>query len=90
MQTGVSCRSKAERNLFSSGSALAGSGGIRASGDPDLLSDLRRHHDSWEAAARPAIEDWHMTFSSRNAGTKTPVGLVVERANYRQVVTRSR
>jgi protein-L-isoaspartate(D-aspartate) O-methyltransferase len=74
----------------SSGSALAGSGGIRASGDHDLLSDLMRHHDSWEAAGRPAIEDWHITFSSHNAGTKTPVGLVVERANYRQVVTRAR
>jgi len=74
----------------SSGSALAGSGGIRASGDQDLFSDLVRHHDSWEEAARPAIEDWHMTFTSGNAGTKTPVGLVVERANYRQVVTRAR
>jgi protein-L-isoaspartate(D-aspartate) O-methyltransferase len=73
----------------SSGSALAGSGGIRASGDQDLLADLMRHHDSWEEAARPAIGDWHMTFTSGNAGTKTPVGLVVERANYRQVVTRA-
>ena len=73
----------------SSGSALAGSGGIRASGDQDLLSDLMMHHDSWDAAARPAIEDWHITFSSRAAGTKTPVGLVVQRANYRQVVTRA-
>jgi protein-L-isoaspartate(D-aspartate) O-methyltransferase len=74
----------------SSGSALAGSGGIRTLGDQDLLSDLVRHHDSWEEAGRPAIEDWHITFSSRTAGTKTPVGLVVERGNYRQVVTRAR
>jgi protein-L-isoaspartate(D-aspartate) O-methyltransferase len=76
--------------MDSSGSALAGSGGIRASGNGDLLSDLMRHHDSWEAAARPAIEDWHVTFTSRNAGAKTPAGLVVERANFRQVVTRAR
>jgi hypothetical protein len=76
--------------IDSSGSALAGSGGIRASGDQDLLSDLMRHHDSWEAAARPAIEDWHTAFTSRNAGAKTPAGLVVERANFRQVVTRAR
>jgi protein-L-isoaspartate(D-aspartate) O-methyltransferase len=73
----------------SSGSALAGSGGIRASGDQDLLSDLMRHRDSWEATGRPAIEDWRIAFSPRNGGTKTPVGLVVERANYRQVVTRT-
>jgi protein-L-isoaspartate(D-aspartate) O-methyltransferase len=73
--------------MDSSGWALAGSGGIRASGNGDLLSDLMRHHDSWEAAARPAIEDWHTAFTSRNAGAKTPAGLVVERANYRQVVT---
>jgi protein-L-isoaspartate(D-aspartate) O-methyltransferase len=76
--------------MDSSGSALAGSRGIRASGDQDLLSDLMRHRDSWEAAARPAIEDWHTAFTSRNAGAKTPAGLVVERANYRQVVTRAR
>lgn len=76
--------------MDSSGSALAGLGGIRASGNGDLLSDLMRHHDSWEAAERPAIEDWHITFRSRNAGTKTPAGLVVGRANYRQVVTRAR
>jgi protein-L-isoaspartate(D-aspartate) O-methyltransferase len=75
--------------MDSSGSALAGSGGIRASGNGDLLSDLMRHHDSWEAA-RPAIEDWHITLTSRSAGAKTPAGLVVERANYRQVVTRAR
>jgi protein-L-isoaspartate(D-aspartate) O-methyltransferase len=72
--------------MDSSGSALAGSGGIGASGDQDLLPDLMRHHDSWEEAGRPAIEDWHIAFSPRNAGTKTPVGLVVERANYRQIV----
>jgi protein-L-isoaspartate(D-aspartate) O-methyltransferase len=76
--------------MDSSGSALAGSGGIGASGDQDLLSDLMRHHDSWEADARPAIEDWHTAFTSRNAGAKTTAGLVVERANYRQVVTRAR
>jgi protein-L-isoaspartate(D-aspartate) O-methyltransferase len=76
--------------MDSSGSALAGSGGIRTSGDQDLLSDLMRHHDSWEEAGRPAIGDWHMTFGPRTAGTKRPVGLVVERANYRQVVTRAR
>jgi len=76
--------------MDSSGSALAGSGGIRASGNGDLLWDLMRHHDSWEAAERPAVEDWHVTFTSRNAGPKTPAGLVVERANFRQVVTRAR
>jgi protein-L-isoaspartate(D-aspartate) O-methyltransferase len=76
--------------MDSSGSALAGSGGIRASGDQDLLSDLMGHHDSWEEAERPAIEDWRIAFSPRTAGTKMPISLVVERANYRQVVTRAR
>jgi Protein-L-isoaspartate(D-aspartate) O-methyltransferase (PCMT) len=72
------------------GSALAGSGGIRVSGDQDLLSDLMRHHDSWEEGGRRAIGDWHIAFSPRTAETLTPLGLVVERANYRQVVTRAR
>ena len=76
--------------MDSSGSALAGPGGIRASGDEDLLSDLMRHHDSWEAAERPAIEDWHISFRFRNTVTKTPAAFLVERANYRQVVTRAR
>ncbi len=76
--------------MDSSGSALAGSGGIRASGNEDHLSDLMRHHDSWEAAERPAIEDWHISFTSRNTVTKTPAAFLVERANYRQVVTRAR
>jgi protein-L-isoaspartate(D-aspartate) O-methyltransferase len=73
----------------SSGSALAGSGGIRASGSQDLLPDLMRHHESWEAAGCPALEDWHVTLTSHDAETRTPADLAVERANYRQVVTRA-
>jgi hypothetical protein len=72
-----------------SGSALAGSAGIRASGSQDLLPDLMRHHDSWEAAGCPALEDWHITLTSRDPETRTPGDLVVERANCRQVVTRA-
>ena len=72
-----------------SGSALARSGGIRASGSQDLLSDLMRHHESWEAAGCPALEDWHITLTSHDAEPRTPADLAVERANYRQVVTRA-
>jgi hypothetical protein len=75
--------------IDSSGSALAGSGGIRVSGSQDLLPDLMRHHESWAAAGCPALEDWHVTLTAHDAETRTPADLAVERANYRQVVTRA-
>jgi hypothetical protein len=75
--------------IDSSGSALAGSTGIRASGSQDLLPDLMRHHESWEASGCPALEDWHVTLRAHDAETRTPADLAVERANYRQVVTRA-
>jgi hypothetical protein len=50
---------------------------------------LMRHHESWEAAGCPALEDWHITLTSHDAEPRTPADLAVERANYRQVVTRA-
>lgn len=75
--------------MDSSGSALAGSDCIRAWRNQDLLLDLMRHHESWEAPGCRALEDWHVTLTARDAETRTPPDLAVERANYRQVVTRA-
>jgi protein-L-isoaspartate(D-aspartate) O-methyltransferase len=69
-----------------SGTAFAGSGSIRATGDPAVYSALLTHHDAWRSSGRPAIEDWRLTLTPRGHRPTTAADFVLERSNYRQEV----
>lgn len=69
-----------------SGTALAGPGSIRTTGDPALTSALMAHHRAWQSSGRPGIEDWQLTFTPRGQGRESTATFVLNRSNYRQEV----
>jgi hypothetical protein len=72
--------------LDSSGSALAGSSGLRVAGDPGLLSDLTKLHASWQSARYPALDDWWVTLAPHNV-EEGAHGLLVERQHHNEAAT---
>jgi protein-L-isoaspartate(D-aspartate) O-methyltransferase len=65
----------------SSGSAVAGPEGVRVLGDQGLYTDLMRHHESWQAADFPALEDWHVTLGLHDDEERAP-HFTVQRGQY--------